>query len=500
MLMAPTSDPYGLAEGAPMSTFRPQGLTYDDVLLRPRRSNIVSRRNVSTSTLLSRGITLNIPIVSANMDTVTEAPMAIAMARQGGIGIIHRFMAIEQQVRQVQQVKRAQGAVVEQPYTVLANQTLAEARRLMAEHDVTGLLVLDGGERLAGILTARDIRFATDGSILISSLMTPLARLVTAAPGIESDQARELLDKHKIEKLPLIDEDGRLQGLITSRDVMQTNRFGTSARDAKGRLLVGAAIGVVGDYLQRAEALRAAGADTLVIDIAHGHSENVIAAIHAIRRALPSVNLIAGNVATAEGTRELIAEGVDAVKVGVGPGSICTTRIVTGFGVPQLTAVLECAEEAARDGVPIIADGGAKASGDVTKALAAGASTVMLGNLLAGTRESPGYTETRNGQRFKISRGMASLSATIGRREREAPGQPANDEGFADVVPEGVEAVVPYRGDVTDVIYQLVGGIRSGMSYCGVRTLTELREQAEFIPITGAGMRESMPHDVQVLS
>jgi len=483
-----------------MATFRPQGLTYDDVLLMPKRSNVASRRHVSTATTLSRGITLNIPIVSANMDTVTEAPMAVAMARQGGIGIIHRFMSIEHQVRQVQQVKRAQGAVVEQPYTMLANQTLAEARRLMSENGVTGVLVVDERDRLIGILTARDVRFATDNTVLIGSLMTPREHLVTAPPGVDAERARALLDKHKIEKLPLVDETGKLHGLITSRDLLQINRFGSSAHDAKGRLLVGAAIGVIGDYVERAQALLKAGADTLVIDIAHGHSENVINAIVTLKSRLPQCNLIAGNVATAEGTRELVAEGVDAVKVGVGPGSICTTRVVTGFGVPQLTAVLECADEAAKSGVPIIADGGVKASGDITKALAAGAGSVMIGNLLAGTRESPGYTVMRNGQRYKISRGMASLSATIGRREREAPEQPLGDDGFNEVVPEGVEAVVPYRGEVTDVIYQMVGGLRSGMSYCGARTLAELKDLAEFVPITGAGMRESMPHDVQVLS
>ncbi len=482
-----------------MATFRPQGLTYDDVLLVPRRSGVASRRHVSTSARLSRAITLSIPIVSANMDTVTEAPMAVAMARQGGIGIIHRFMSIEQHVRQVQQVKRAQGAIVEQPYTVQPSQTLAEVRHLMVEQAVGGVLVVDEREHLVGILTARDIRFATDPAQPISELMTPKARLITARLGIDTEQARALLDQHKIEKLPLVDESGRLAGLITSKDLLQDNRYGSAARDAKGHLLVGAAIGVVGDYLERAQALWQAGADVLVIDIAHGHSDHVIAAIRKLKALPRNGELIAGNVATAEGTRELAGEGVDAIKVGVGPGSICTTRIVTGFGVPQLTAVLECAEEAARTGIPIIADGGVKASGDITKALAAGAGTVMIGNLLAGTRESPGYTVVRNGQRYKIARGMASLSATIGRKEREL-GETASDDGFNEVVPEGVEAVVPYRGDVTEIVFQLVGGLRSGMSYCGVRSIAELQQEALFMPITGAGMRESMPHDVQVIA
>jgi IMP dehydrogenase len=482
-----------------MATFRPQGLTYDDVLLMPRRSSVASRKHVQTTTRLSRHISLSIPIVSANMDTVTEATMAVAMARLGGIGIIHRFMPIDQQVRQVQQVKRAQGAVVEQPYTMAPGQTLAEARHLMAEYAVSGVLVVDDRERLVGILTARDIRFATDPGQPISELMTPQERLITAPEGVDADRARALLDRHKIEKLPLVDDTGRLCGLITSKDLLGTNRFGNAASDGKGRLLVGAAIGVVGDYLERAQALWRAGADVLVIDIAHGHSDLVIAAIRALKGLSKAGDLIAGNVATADGTRELIAEGVDAVKVGVGPGSICTTRIVTGFGVPQLTAVLECVEAAMDSDTPIIADGGIKASGDITKALAAGASTVMIGNLLAGTRESPGYIVIRNGQRYKISRGMASLSAAIGRREREQP-ELAGDDGFNEVVPEGVEAVVPYRGEVTEIIYQLVGGVRSGMSYCGVRTIQELHEHAEFVPITGAGMRESLPHDVEVLS
>ncbi len=324
-----------------MANFRPQGLTYDDVLLVPKRSAVASRKHVTTTAQLSRHITLGIPIVSANMDTVTEAPMAVAMARQGGIGIIHRFMSIDQQVRQVQQVKRAQGSVIEQPYTMLPAQTLAEARRQLSELAVSGVLVVDDG-RLLGILTARDIRFATDPLQPISTLMTPPERLVTAPPSVEAAQARALLDRHKIEKLPLVDDDGIVRGLITSKDLLQTNRYGSMSRDDKGRLLVGAAIGVVGDYIERAEALWQAGADALVIDIAHGHSDHVLAAVHALKGRPGCGDVIAGNVATAEGTRELIDAGADAVKVGVGPGSICTTRIVTGFGMPQLTAVLEC--------------------------------------------------------------------------------------------------------------------------------------------------------------
>jgi IMP dehydrogenase len=482
-----------------MADFRSQALTYDDVLLVPKRSDVASRKHVSTSTRLSRHIRLGIPIVSANMDTVTEAPMAVAMARQGGIGIIHRFMSIEQQVYQIQQVKRAQGSVVDEPYTMHAGQTLAEARHMMAERSVSGVLVVDDNERLAGILTHRDIRFATDSDRPISTLMTPRERLVTAPPGIDGAQAQALLDRHKIEKLPLVDDDGRIAGLITSKDLLQASRFGDTSRDARGRLQVGAAIGVVGDYVERAQALWEAGADVLVIDIAHGHSDLVFSAIRALKGHTRGRDLIAGNVATAEGTRELLAEGVDAIKVGIGPGSICTTRIVTGFGMPQLTAVLECAEAAVRDDVPIIADGGIASSGDITKALAAGAGTVMLGNLLAGTRESPGYTVVRGGQRYKISRGMASLSATIGRHEREQS-EPLADDGFNEVVPEGVEAVVPYRGEVAEIVFQLVGGLRSGMSYCGVRTIPELQEKATFVPITGAGMRESQPHDVHLLS
>lgn len=489
---------WGEESAETMAEFRPTGLTYDDVLLVPRRSGIASRRQVDTGAQLSRHIRLSIPLVSANMDTVTEANMAIAMARQGGIGIIHRFMTIEQQVAQVHQVKRAEGAVVEQPYTLGAHQTLREARTLMARHEVSGILVVDQEGRLAGILTARDIRFAEQPDTPVSDLMTPRGRLVTAPPEIEPDDARALLHEHRIEKLPLINADGTLAGLITSKDLIQRHVHQLSSKDRKGRLLVGAAIGIVGDYLERTAALHRAGADVLVIDIAHGHSDHVLGAIRELRGAVKDLELVAGNVATAEGAADLIEAGVDAVKVGVGPGSICTTRIVAGSGMPQLTAVLDTAEVARGSGVPIIADGGIKNSGDITKALAAGASTVMIGNLFAGTKESPGLVVTRNGRRYKISRGMASLGATIGRRQREQPEVDSTDN-FNEVVPEGVEAVVPYRGEVAEVVFQLVGGLRSGMSYSGAATIPDLWERAVFVPITGAGMRESMPHDVETI-
>ncbi len=482
-----------------MAEIRPTGLTYDDVLLVPRRSAISSRRDVETSTHLSRNLTLNIPIVSANMDTVTEANMAIAMARQGGIGIVHRFMTIEQQVAQVHQVKRAEGAIVEQPYTIGLHQTLREARILMVQQQVSGIIVVNDDGTLAGILTARDIRFAEASTTPVSQLMTPRERVITAPPDVEPDEARILLDRHRIEKLPLVNPDGTLAGLITSKDLLQRHVYQKASKDHKGRLLVGAAIGVVGDYLERTAALHEAGVDVLVIDIAHGHSDHVLAAVRELRATFKQLELIAGNVATAEGTADLIEAGVDAVKVGVGPGSICTTRIVAGSGVPQLTAVMDSAEAARGSGVPIIADGGIKNSGDITKALAAGASTVMIGNLLAGTKESPGFLVTRNGRRYKIARGMASLGATIGRRQREQPELDSND-AFNEVVPEGVEAVVPYRGEAAEVIFQLVGGLRSGMSYSGAATIPELWERAVFMPITGAGMRESQPHDVEMIN
>jgi len=473
------------------------GLTYDDVLLEPRCSDIRSRRDVDTSSQLSRGLRLRIPIVSANMDTVTESEMAIAMARHGGIGIIHRFNSIQAQVEEVRRVKRSESFVIEHPYTIEPDASVAEARDLMERQGITGLPVVSGDGILAGILSRRDIAFAGRSPRQVQELMTPRDRLVTAPVGISLRDAEDLLGANKVEKLPLVDNAGRIRGLITAKDIQKRTQFPNSSKDEKGHLVVGAAIGVVGDYMERAQALLDADIDVLVIDIAHGHSMNAVTATRDIKDAFSDVELIAGNVATAEGTIDLIDAGADAVKVGVGPGSICITRVVTGVGVPQLTAVMDCAAAARERGVPIIADGGIRNSGDVVKALAAGASTVMLGNLMAGTRESPGVVVVRNGKRYKVSRGMASVGAGMERRRREKPGWEGEDE-FEEVVPEGVEGMVPYKGEVDEVLVQLVGGLRSGMSYLGTRTVDEMCERARFIQITGASQRESRAHDVEL--
>jgi len=473
------------------------GLTFDDVLLVPKRSPVRSRGDVSTATRLSRRITMQIPIVSANMDTVTEGKMAVAMARAGGIGIIHRFMTAERQADEVRRAKRAESHIVEAPLTVPCGATVKEAREVMARHGIGGLVVVDEEQRPAGIITQRDIQFATNGDD-VCSLMTPAGRMVTAPADTSLEEAQRILHAHRLEKLPLVDRAGRLAGLITTKDILGLLQHPQATKDQKGRLQVGAAVGVQPGFMERAELLVDAGADTLVVDIAHGHSDNAIHAVQALRQAFDQVDIVAGNVATAQGTRDLIAAGADAVKVGVGPGSICITRIVTGFGVPQLTAVAECAEAAAPFGVPIIADGGIRNSGDVVKVLAAGADSVMIGSLLAGTDESPGVVVLRNGRRTKVSRGMASLGATIDRLDRQTESE-GDDPTWARVVAEGVEAAVPYRGSVDDLLHQLVGGLRSGLSYGGARNLAELRANAEFVPITQAGMAESRPHDVEVL-
>jgi IMP dehydrogenase len=469
------------------------GLTFDDVLLVPGRSDVTSRSQVDTRTRLTRQIDVAIPVLSANMDAVTESEMAIAIARQGGIGIVHRFLSVEQQVAEVSRVKRAESIVIEHPYIFAPDRTVGDALAFMEEHGSAGLLVVDGGGQLLGLVTARDVLFADGPDLPLVSVMTPRERLVTAPPGTGMEEARAILHRHRIEKLPLVDQDGRLRGLITSRDIQSRLKHPMATKDAKGRLRVGGAVGIRGDYMERAAALAAEDVDVLVLDVAHGHTAAALAALERLREHFPDVNLIAGNVATAAGTEDLIERGADAVKVGVGPGSTCTTRIVTGAGVPQLTAIMDCARAAAERGVPIIADGGIRNSGDLTKALAAGASTAMLGNLLAGTEESPGALIIRNGRQYKTYSGMASLWAAARRRALDAP---VEDEDISQIVAEGIEATVPYRGKAADVLAQLMGGLRSGMSYCGARTIPELWERAEFIRITPAGMKESLPHDV----
>ncbi|NLG99674.1 MAG: IMP dehydrogenase [Chloroflexi bacterium] len=472
------------------------GLTFDDVLLVPNRSGIRSRKDVSTETWLTRDIHLHIPIVSANMDTVTETRMAIAMAQVGGIGILHRFMSIERQAESVRRVKRAENMVVEQPLQIEQTATVSQARQKMAESDVGGLVVVDENRRLLGVVTTRDVLLAEDGQTQISSVMTPRDRLVVAGPGETMSQARLKLHEHRIEKLPLVDSEDRVIGLITAQDIVKIQDHPNATKDNRGRLLVGVALGArLSEDMARAEACAEAGADVFVVDIAHGHSEHTIEMVRQLKSRFPSIQVIAGNVATAAGVCDLAEAGADAVKVGIGAGSICITRIVTGFGVPQLTAIAECSEAGRKMGVPIIADGGIRNSGDMVKALAAGASSVMLGSMLAGTEESPGAPVVRDGRRYKVVRGMASLSANVERRSIDGKGEVA-DEDWAEVVPEGVEAVVPFRGAVADIIYQMVGGLRSGLSYAGARNIEELWEKAEFIRVTPAGQRESGPHDV----
>jgi IMP dehydrogenase len=473
-----------------------EGLTFDDVLLVPKRSPIVSRSQTDLRTKLSRKITLNIPIISANMDTVTESGMAIALAREGGIGIIHRFITIEDQVDEILKVKRSESVMIEQPYTIKPDVTMAEARKAMAEYGVSGLLVEEEG-KLAGIITRRDITFEKNNKRKVSERMTK--DVITAKAGTTIEQAKEILHNQRIEKLPVVDDKKRIMGLITSKDILKMEQYPHASKDKKGRLLVGAAVGIKGDYLERTEALLEAGADVLVVDIAHGHSENAITTVHMIKKAFPDCELVAGNVATGDGARDLIKAGVDAVKVGVGSGSICITRVVTGSGVPQLTAVIDSVKVAKDYDIPVISDGGIRNSGDITKALAAGASSVMVGSLFGGTDESPGKTLVKNGKKFKMYRGMASFYASLGRKYREEGSQVVDSDDLNDYVPEGVEAMVPYKGSVVEIVRQLAGGLRSGLSYCGAKTIPEMQKNAEFIKMTSAGYIESQPHDVNVM-
>jgi IMP dehydrogenase len=474
----------------------PFGLSYDDVLLVPLRSEVRSRAEVDVSTRLTRRIRTAIPIVSSNMDTVTESRMAIAMARLGGLGVIHRFLPIERQGEEVRRVKRAEALVIEDPHTLPAAATLGQARDEMARRGVSGLVVVDDERRVVGILTRRDMVLQDDAATPVERLMTPRDRLVTGTPETTMEEAARLMHGARVEKLPLVDGGGRLAGLITLKDLLQRAERPEATKDARGRLAVGAAIGVRGDWLERARALVKAGADVLVLDIAHGHTGAAVRAVGEVREWVGShVDIVAGNVATAEGARDLAAAGADAVKVGVGPGSVCTTRVVAGVGVPQLSAVMACSEACAAYDVPVMADGGIRSGGDVAKAIAAGAESVMVGNLLAGTPESPGVVVNRNGTRVKVFRGMASAGAASARRAMEGPAE-GGDAELTTPVPEGVEAVVPLSDGAAAVVHDLVGGLRSGMSYSNARTITEMHENARFVRITAGGLRESHPHDV----
>ncbi len=470
--------------------FPKEGLTFDDVLLIPAKSGVLPA-DVCLRSRLAKNIYLNTPVVTAAMDTVTESHMAIAIAREGGIGIIHKNMSIAAQADEVDKVKRSENGVIVDPFYLSPEHLVSDADELMGKYKISGVPIVDGG-KLVGILTNRDLRFLRDYSTPIKEVMTH-ENLITAPMNTTLEEAQSILCKHKIEKLPLVDEEGNLKGLITIKDIEKSVQYPNSARDSRGRLLCGAAIGVTNDVLQRAEALINAQVDVLVLDSAHGHSRGIMECVKKIKAAFPEIALIAGNVATAEATEALIKAGADAVKVGIGPGSICTTRVVAGIGVPQITAIYDSACMAAKYDIPIIADGGIKYSGDIVKALAAGGSTVMLGSLLAGCMESPGETEIYQGRQFKVYRGMGSLGAMAnGSKDRYF------QQNNKKLVPEGVEGRVPYKGKVSDTIYQLMGGLRSGMGYVGCGTIEEMHEKARFIRITGAGLKESHPHDIYI--
>ncbi len=471
--------------------FVKEGLTFDDVLLIPAESNCTPNM-VSLSTRLAGDVMLNTPIMTSAMDTVTESNMAIAIAREGGIGIIHKNMSIEQQADEVDKVKRSENGVIVNPFSLTEDRLVSEADELMGKYRISGVPIVDKVGKLVGILTNRDLRFLTNFDIPIGDVMTK-DHLVTAPVGTDLKGAQEILMKHKIEKLPIVDESGTLKGLITIKDIEKAVQYPNSARDKSGRLLCGAAIGVAENMMERAKALIDAQADVLVLDSAHGHNINIVNSVREVKKAFPNIPVIAGNIATAAAAEALIAAGADALKVGIGPGSICTTRVVAGIGVPQITAVYDVACVAAKHNIPVIADGGIKYSGDIVKALAAGANLVMLGSLLAGCDEAPGEEEIYQGRRFKVYRGMGSLGAmACGSKDRYF------QENSKKLVPEGVEGRVPYKGLVSDAIFQLVGGIRSGMGYCGCSTIEELHKKAQFVKITGAGLKESHPHDIYI--
>lgn len=475
----------------------PLALTYDDVLILPRRSNFSSRSEANTRTRLTKKLSINIPIVSANMDTVTGNEMAIALARLGGVGILHRFASIEENVEMVKKVKRAQNYVIDDPYIINPETTMMDAEKFAREKGVTGLLVAGSDRILLGILSRRDFFFANGESntLKVRQIMTPREKMVLSHAHTTFKEAKEIFLKNKFDKLPLVDESNRIVGLITVDDLQHLIQYPLANLDEEGRLIVGASVGVQGDFIERALALTRAGADVLVVDIAHGHSDHMIHALSALREACGDVQLIAGNIATAAAAKDLCEAGADAIKVGVGPGTICITRLVTGCGVPQLTAVMEVANVAKQYGVPVIADGGIQKSGDIVKALGAGADTVMLGGMLSGTEESPGVVMKRGDKKFKICRGSASFSVSLKRKNINLEKKDLND-----VVPEGVESMVPFKGAVIDIISQMVGGLKSGMSYTNSHSIAELQNNVEFVRITNAGARESGAHDVEVIS
>lgn len=478
------------------------GLTFDDILLVPKYSDISSRKDVDTSSRFSSGIKLSIPIVSANMDTVTESGMAIAMAREGGLGVIHRFLPVEEQVAEVVKVKRSEGVLIEDPITLGPDRAVGEAIDVITKNNIGGIVIVDGDRKVLGLVTTRDVTLEDNLDLRLRDVMTKRKDLITAQKGVTLEKAKEILHEHKVEKLPILDKDGRLAGLITSKDIKKRKMYPSATKDAKGRLRVAAALGVTGNFLERAQKLIDAGADALVVDIAHGHSAHAISTVRRVKKEFREIEVVAGNVATSRGALDLIKAGADGVKVGVGSGSICVTRVVTGSGVPQFTAIMDSAEGARGSGVPIIGDGGIRNPGDVTKALAAGASTVMIGSLFAGTEESPGPTILREGVRYKLTRGMASLAATVDRKIRnrgmsDSTNAELIEEAIEESVPEGVEGLIPYKGRVQEVVKQLVGGLRSGMSYSGARTIAELQKNAEFMRITSAGHKESLPHDIE---
>lgn len=473
------------------SRFIGEGLTFDDVLLVPAESDVLPA-DVDLSTNLTRKVKLNVPVMSAAMDTVTEYRMAIAIAREGGIGVIHKNMSIDTQAEQVDMVKRSENGVITNPFSLTSGHTLGDADALMGKFRISGVPIVDETGRLIGIITNRDMKFETDMTRRIDEVMTR-DNLITGLEGTTLDEAKTILQKNRIEKLPIVDKDYKLKGLITIKDIEKVLKYPNSAKDAAGRLLCAAAIGVTNDVLDRAGALIDAGVDVLVLDSAHGHSANIMRCVGLVKEKFPDIQLIAGNVATAEATEALIKAGADCVKVGIGPGSICTTRVVAGIGVPQISAVLQCAEMGDKYGIPVIADGGIKYSGDIVKAIAAGGRVVMLGSMLAGCEEAPGEMEVYQGRQFKVYRGMGSLGA-MQKGSKDRYFQTNNKK----LVPEGVEGRVPFRGAVSETIYQMMGGLRSGMGYCGAHTIEELRTNSKFVRITSAGLKESHPHDIYI--